>query len=52
MAKLVAILAHPFLTLILWIAMFERDHTGPLAMQLDYAAQLAHATQPYPGITT
>lgn len=44
--------AHPFLTLTLWIAMFERDHTEPLAMQLDYAAQLAHLTLPYPDITT
>ncbi len=44
--------AHPFLNLTLWIAMFERDHTKPLAMQLDYAAKLAHATQPYPDIAT
>jgi hypothetical protein len=44
--------AHPFLTLTLWIAMFERDHDQPLAMQLDYAARLAHVTQPYPDITT
>jgi hypothetical protein len=44
--------AHPFLTLTLWIAMFERDHDEPLAMQLDYAAKLAHVTQPYPDITT
>ena len=44
--------AHPFLTLTLWIAMFERDHDQPLAMQLDYAAQLAHVTQPYPDIST
>ena len=44
--------AHPFLTLTLWIAMFERDHTEPLAMQLDYAAKLAHVTQPYPDIAT
>lgn len=44
--------AHPFLTLTLWIAMFERDHTEPLAMQLDYAAKLAHVTLPYPDITT
>jgi len=41
-----------FLTLTLWIAMFERDHDEPLAMQLDYAAQLAHMTLPYPDITT
>ena len=44
--------AHPFLTLTLWIAMFERDHPQPLAMQLDYAAKLAHVTQPYPDIST
>jgi hypothetical protein len=44
--------AHPFLTLTLWIAMFERDHSEPLAMQLDYAAKLAHVTQPYPDIST
>jgi hypothetical protein len=44
--------AHPFLTLTLWIAMFERDHDEPLAMQLDYAAKLAHVSLPYPDITT
>ncbi|TIC80054.1 hypothetical protein [Nocardioides sp. GY 10127] len=44
--------AHPFLTLTLWIAMFERDFDEPLGMQLDYARQLAHVTQPYPDITT
>ena len=44
--------AHPFLTLTLWIAMFERDHGEPLAMQLDYAAKLAHAALPYPDIST
>jgi hypothetical protein len=44
--------AHPFLTLTLWIAMFERDHSEPLAMQLDYAARLAHVARPYPDITT
>jgi hypothetical protein len=44
--------AHPFLTLTLWIAMFERDHPEPLAMQLDYAAKLAHVAQPYPDIAT
>ena len=37
--------AHPFLTLTLWIAMFERDHDQPLAMQLDYAAKLAHVSR-------
>jgi hypothetical protein len=44
--------AHPFLTLTLWIAMFERDAIEPLAMQLDYAAKLAHVQMPYPDITT
>jgi hypothetical protein len=44
--------AHPFLTLTLWIAMFERDHTEPLAMQLAFAARLQHFDLPYPDITT
>ena len=44
--------AHPFLTLTLWIAMFERDFTEPLGMQLDYAAKLAHLSLPYPDIAT
>ncbi|GAA1126758.1 hypothetical protein [Nocardioides aquiterrae] len=44
--------AHPFLTLTLWIAMFERDFDEPLAMQLDYAAKLAHLGLPYPDIST
>jgi hypothetical protein len=44
--------AHPFLTLTLWIAMFERDFDEPLGMQLDYAARLAHFSLPYPDIST
>jgi hypothetical protein len=44
--------AHAFLTLTLWIAMFERDFTEPLAMQLDYATKLTHFTLPYPDIST
>ncbi|GAA1905265.1 hypothetical protein GCM10009737_02570 [Nocardioides lentus] len=44
--------AHPFLTLTLWIAMFERDYDEPLGMQLDYAAKLAHWELPYPDIST
>jgi hypothetical protein len=44
--------AHPFLTLTLWIAMFERDFTEPLGMQLDYAARLSHVALPYPDIGT
>ena len=44
--------AHPFLTLTLWIAMFEQDFGQPLGMQLDYAAKLAHVALPYPDIST
>jgi hypothetical protein len=44
--------AHPFLTLTLWIAMFERDYDEPLGMQLDYAAKLSHLGLPYPDIST
>jgi hypothetical protein len=44
--------AHPFLTLTLWIAMFERDFDEPLGMQLDYARKLAHLSLPYPDIAT
>jgi hypothetical protein len=49
---LFALGAHPFLTLTLWIAMFERDHNEPLAMQLEFAARLAHVELPYPDIST
>jgi hypothetical protein len=44
--------AHPFLTLTLFIAMFERDHDQPLGFQLEYAHKLAHFARPYPDITT
>ena len=44
--------AHPFLTLTLFIAMFERDHDEPLGFQLEYARGLADRTLPYPDITT
>lgn len=44
--------AHCFLTLTLWIAMFERDFEEPLGMQLDYAAKLSHVSLPYPDIST
>ncbi len=44
--------AHPFLTLTLWIAMFEQDFDEPLGMQLDFAARLAHFSLPYPDIST
>jgi hypothetical protein len=44
--------AHPFLTLTLFIAMFERDHQEPLGFQLEYARKIAHMSLPYPDITT
>ncbi len=44
--------AHPFLTLTLFIAMFERDHDEPLGFQLEYASRLAHVELPHPDITT
>ena len=44
--------AHPFLTLTLFIAMFERDYEEPLGFQLGYAKALAHFSLPYPDITT
>jgi hypothetical protein len=43
--------AHPFLTLTLFIAMFERDH-GPLEYQRAYGRVMQHLTLPYPDITT
>ena len=43
--------AHPFLTLTLFIAMFERDH-GPLEYQKAYAKAMEHLTLPYPDIAT
>ncbi|MEV4533342.1 hypothetical protein AB0J82_05865 [Asanoa sp. NPDC049518] len=50
--KLFELGAHPFLTLTLFIAMFERDYAEPLAFQKEYAARLAHFHLPYPDITT
>ena len=44
--------AHPFLTLTLFIAMFERDHDEPLGFQLEYARKLAHFSLPYADIAT
>ncbi|HET9647886.1 MAG TPA: hypothetical protein VFP34_06600 [Microlunatus sp.] len=43
--------AHPFLTLTLFIAMFERDH-GPLEYQRAYAQAMQHLHLPYPDIAT
>lgn len=50
--KLFELGAHPFLTLTLFIAMFERDYDEPLGFQLAYAARLAHFNLPYPDIAT
>ena len=44
--------AHPFLTLTLYIAMFERDYDEPLGFQLEYAEKLKHFSLPYPDIAT
>jgi hypothetical protein len=43
--------AHPFLTLTLFIAMFERDH-GPLEYQRAYGKAMQHISMPYPDIAT
>jgi hypothetical protein len=43
--------AHPFLTLTLFIAMFERDH-GPLEYQIAYGKAMEHLSLPYPDIST
>ena len=43
--------AHPFLTLTLFIAVFERDH-GPLEYQRAYGAAMSHLSLPYPDIAT
>lgn len=48
---LFALGAHPFLTLTLFIALFERDHQG-LDYQKQYAQRLAHFGLPYPDIAT
>ena len=50
--KLFELGAHPFLTLTLFIALFERDHAEPLAYQLAFAARLQHFEMPYPDIAT
>ena len=44
--------AHNFLTLTLFIALFERDYEEPLAFQREYAQKLQHWSLPYPDITT
>jgi hypothetical protein len=50
--RLFALGAHPFLTLTLFIAMFERDYAEPLAFQKEYAARLGHFSLPYPDYAT
>ena len=50
--KLFELGAHPFLTLTLFIAMFERDYEEPLGFQLEYAQMLKHFEMPYPDIAT
>jgi hypothetical protein len=50
--KLFELGAHPFLTLTLFIAMFERDHAVPLGFQLEYAQRLNRFQLPYPDIAT
>ncbi|MDN5798358.1 MAG: hypothetical protein L0H79_21780 [Intrasporangium sp.] len=44
--------AHPFLTLTLFIAMFERDYDEPLGFQLEYARTMSRFSLPCPDITT
>jgi hypothetical protein len=50
--KLFELGAHPFLTLTLFIAMFERDYDEPLGFQREYAARLSRFSLPYPDIST
>ena len=50
--KLFALGAHPFLTLTLFIAMFERDNREPLEYQKAFGARLTHFDLPYPDIAT
>jgi hypothetical protein len=50
--KLFELGAHPFLTLTLFIGLFERDYAEPLGFQLEYARRLSHVTMPYPDIST
>jgi hypothetical protein len=50
--KLFELGAHPFLTLTLCIALFERDYPEPLGFQLEYATRLKHWQLPYPDIAT
>ena len=44
--------AHNFLTLTLFIALFERDYAEPLGFQREYATRLSGFSLPYPDIST
>jgi len=44
--------AHPFLSLTLFIALFERDYEEPLAFQRKYGADQSHFSLPYPDLYT
>ena len=50
--KLFELGAHPFLSLTLFIAMFERDYDEPLGFQKEFAEKLKHFSLPYPDIAT
>jgi hypothetical protein len=51
--KLFELGAHPFLTLTLFIALFERDYEEPLGFQLEYARRLKHwENRAYPDVST
>ena len=50
--KLFELGAHPFLSLTLCIALFERDYEEPLAFQRLYGQNLSHFKLPYPDIST
>ncbi|MEV6845518.1 hypothetical protein [Actinoplanes sp. NPDC051411] len=50
--KLFELGAHPFLTLTLFIALFERENTEPLEYQKAFGARLQHFSLPYPDIAT
>jgi hypothetical protein len=50
--KLFELGAHPFLTLTLFIALFERDYSEPLAYQLEFGRRLQAFNLPYPDIAT
>ncbi|GAA2353198.1 hypothetical protein GCM10009854_34040 [Saccharopolyspora halophila] len=50
--KLVEPGAHPFLTLTLFIALYERDHPEPLSYQRAYADALGHHELPHPDYST